>query len=57
MTKGRCFSMHQRTILGDLIRYLDEYHWQWGITHKIINRWHGCNYTVSELKALYRTSR
>lgn len=45
----------ERTVRGDLCRYLDEYNWGWGLSHKVINWFHGTSYTIPELKKLYKT--
>lgn len=45
--------METRTVQGDLLRYLNEYGWGWGLAHKLINRWYGTDYTIPELKLLY----
>lgn len=49
--------MEDRTLFGDLRRYLVEYHWEWGIIHKVINRWYGTRHTISDLKNLYQDER
>jgi len=41
-------------ILPILVRYIDGYHWNWTITTRIINLYHGTAYTKKELRALYR---
>lgn len=49
--------MTERTLMGDLDRYLGEYHWSWGLVHKLVNRWYGTAYTISDLKRLYRAMK
>lgn len=49
--------MEDRTLFGDLRRYLVEYRWEWGIIHKVINRWYGTEHTISDLKRLYQDER
>lgn len=46
--------MEKRTIYGDMCRFLQAYGWEWGIVHKVINRWHNTCYTIPELKAFYQ---
>lgn len=44
-------------ILPVLIRYIDEYHWNWNIAMRIINLYHGTEYTQKELRVLYRAKK
>lgn len=41
-------------ILPILIRYIGGYHWNWTITTRIINLYHGSAYTQKELRAPYQ---
>lgn len=45
--------MAERTLRGDLRRYIVDYRWNWGITHKIITRWYGGQFTIADLKRLF----
>lgn len=45
--------MEPGTLHGDLCRYREEYQWNWGLTHKLINRLHGTSFTIPELKRYY----
>ena len=51
---GRVFFMTERTVREDLSRFLEEYNWGWGLSHKVINWFHGTSFTISELKKLYK---
>ena len=44
-------------ILPILIRYIDEYHWNWNIAMRVINLYHGTEYTRKELQALYQRDK
>lgn len=44
-------------ILPVLIRYIDDYRWNWSIATRIINLYHGTAYTQKELRALYKSNK
>ena len=44
-------------ILSTLSRYIDRYGWSFAMSTRIINRYYGTEYTLRELKMLYRKSR
>ena len=41
-----------RSILADLRRMINEYHWRWGLVTSIINRRYDKHYTTRELQRL-----
>ena len=44
----------EEDILPTLLRYRDEYQWSWNFSMRLINLYYGTQYTVKELKALYK---
>lgn len=44
----------QEEIIESIRRYVEEYHWRWGIIRSCINRQYGTDYTLSETTAFYR---
>ena len=44
----------EEDILSTLLRYRDEYQWSWNFSMRLINLYYGTQYTVKELKALYK---
>ena len=41
-------------IRGELLRYIDQYRWGWGMARKLINRQFSGHFTEVELKRIYR---
>lgn len=37
-----------------LLRYIDQYHWRFSIATRLINHYHGTEYTEKQLKKLYK---
>lgn len=44
-------------ILPTLRRYIDQYHWSFAISTRIINLYYGTEYTQKELRRLYRRGK
>lgn len=44
-------------VLPVLVRYIDRYGWGWSISRRIINRYYGTEYTLNQLKRLYRQNK
>lgn len=42
---------------NDLLRYVEEYHWEPRITTKLLNLRYGTSYTAEEIKAFYSRYR
>ncbi len=47
----------QQEILATLFRYIDEYHWRYGITRACINRLFDTDYSIADLKKMYRENK
>lgn len=45
--------MASEALRSDLVRYVREYGWNWGIVRELINKRHGTDYAAEQLKALY----
>ena len=43
-----------RSVLPALLRYRDRHRWSWTLSARLINMYHGTNYTEKQLKSLYK---
>ena len=39
-----------------LVRYIDNYGWNWGVVRRQINDYFGADYTVQQLRQIYKTT-
>ena len=39
-----------------LVRYIDNYGWNWGVVRRQINDYFGTDYTVQQLQQIYKTT-
>lgn len=47
----------QNQIEERLVRYIDDYGWNWGVAMHQINGFFGTNYSVSQLQMMYKCIR
>lgn len=47
----------QEQIENRLVRYIDDYGWNWGVTMHQINGFFGTNYTIPQLQMMYKRIR
>lgn len=47
----------QEQLENRLVRYIDDYGWNWGVAMHQINGFFGTNYSVSQLQMMYKRIR
>lgn len=47
----------QEQLKERLVRYIDDYGWNWGVAMHQINGFFGTNYSVSQLQMMYKCIR